>query len=198
MQVSTVEQVVEIYIPNCAAALEAIQKEWDELFDKWTEEAFEDFFGGDMYDRIVSYFELRDCDTQHDWDGDDLTLEVKDVYNDEIDHFQQKIEEIPNCLPLLQIGKFTLDNENGYPEIHCYDEDDAWVGSVRFLQDDDDDESEVAETRTSQGNDFIDIFDQQPAVTLAPVTEPTISEEAALAALKWLGEKFGVPTHDER
>lgn len=204
MQFSAEQQIIEIYIPDCAAALEDIQKEWDELFDKWAEESFDSFFGNDIYERIYRYFSDRDCDTEYDWNGNDLVLDVKSVYDEEIEHFQKKLAEISNCLPLLQVGKFTLDNENDYPCINCYDEDNDWIGSVRFMQDDDDDddddddESEVAETRTSQGNDFVDIFDIQPAVTLAPVTEPTTSEEAALAALKWLGEKFGVPTHDER
>lgn len=201
MQFSTEQQITEIRIPNCAAAIESLRIEWDKLFDSWTEESFEDFFDGSMYDRIVSYFERRDCDTQHDWDGDDLTLEVKDVYNDEIDHFQEKLTEISNCLPLLDVGKFCLDTENDYPNISCYDSDDNWIGSVRFIMNDSEDEDEskqVAMRPSHQGNDFVDIFDSQPAVTLAPVTEPTNSEEAALAALKWLGEKFGVPTHDER
>lgn len=200
MQFSTTQQIVEIRIPNCAAALEAIQKEWNRLFDNWTEDPFADLFDGDIYEAIATYFIQRDCDTECDWNGDDLVLDVKNVYDEEIDHFQKKLAEISNCLPLLQIGHFTLDTEDGYPAINCYDQDNDWVGSVRFQQDDedDDDESEVAETQTSQGNDFIDIFDTQSAVTLAPVTEPTTSEEAALAALKWLGEKFGVPTHDER
>ena len=202
MQFSTVQQITEIRISNCAAALETIQKEWNELFDKWTEESFDEFFNSDIYEAIYRYFADRDYDTEYDWDGDDLVLGVKNVYDEQIEHFQKKLAEISNCLPLLQIGKFTLDNENGYPEIHCYDQDNDWVGSVRFQQDDEDDdeddESEVAETRTSQGNDFVDIFDPQPTISLAPITEPTTSEEAALAALKWLGEKFNVPTHDER
>lgn len=202
MQFSTEQQITEIRIPNCAAALEAIQKEWDDLFGKWAEEDFDEFFGEDIYEAIVGYFTRRDCDTEHDWDGDDLVLDVRNVYDDEIDHFQKKLAEISNCLPLLQVGHFTLDTENGYPAISCYDQDNDWVGSVRFLQDDEDDdeddESEVAETRTSQGNDFVDIFDPRPTISLAPITEPTTGEEAALAALKWLGEKFGVPTHDER
>ncbi len=205
MQFSTTQQVVEIRIPNCAAAIENLKNEWDKLFGDWTEEAFEDFFGGSMYDRIVSYFTSRDYDTEYDWDGDDLTLGVKNVYEEEIKHFQKKIAEISNCLPLLDIGKFCLDTENGYPNISCYDSDNDWVGSVRFIpmdiedEDEDEDESEQVAMRPShQGNDFVDIFDSQPAVTLAPVTKPTNSEEAALAALKWLGEKFNVPTHDER
>lgn len=206
MQFSTVQRITEIRIPNCAAALEAIQKEWDGLFDKWAENSFSSLFDDGIYEAIVSYFTQRDGDTKYDWDDDDLVLGVRNVYDEEIDHFQKKLAEISNCLPLLQVSKFTLDTENGYPVINCYDEDNDWVGSVQFQQDDeddddndDDDESEVAETRPShQGNDFVDIFDAQPAVTLAPVTEPTTSEEAALAALKWLGEKFGVPTHDER
>lgn len=206
MQFSTVQQITEIRIPNCAAALEAIQKEWDDLFDKWAEEDFDELFGEDIYEAIVGYFTRRDCDTEYDWDGDDLVLEVKNVYDEEIEHFQKKLAEIPNCLPLLRVGKFSLETDNDYPVINCYDEDNDWLGSVRFIQDDDNwgddeddnDESEVAETRTSQGNDFVDIFDPQPTVSLAPIMEPTTGEEAALAALKWLGEKFGVPTHDER
>lgn len=204
MRFSTTEQVIEIYIPKCAAALEAIQDEWNRLFDNWTEESFDSFFDNDIYEAIYRYFTDRDCDTQYDWVGDDLVLGVKDVYDEQIEHFQKKLAEISDCLPLLQVGHFTLDTENGYPAINCYNIDNDCIGSVRFLQDDEDDEdneddeSEVAETRTSQGNDFVDIFDPQPTVSLAPITEPTTSEEAALAALKWLGEKFNVPTHDER
>ncbi len=203
MQFSTIQQITEIRISNCAAALEAIQKEWNELFDKWTEEPFDEFFNSDIYEAIYRYFADRDCDTEYDWDGDDLVLGVKNVYDEQIEHFQKKLAEISNCLPLLQVGHFTLDTENGYPAINCYDQDNDWVGSVRFIQDDDDNEDEdeseqVAMRPSHQGNDFVDIFDSQPAVALAPVTEPANSEEAALAALKWLGEKFNVPTHDER
>lgn len=203
MQFSVETKVSEIYIPDAIQTLEELEKEWNRLFDNWTEDAFSDLFGGDLAGHICDYFYSRDCDCTFDWCGDDLIVDVSSVAEDYVNEFQKKLKSIVNCLPLCEISHFQLEGEDGDLFICAYNEEGGESGTLRFISmedesDDDDDESEIAETRTSQGNDFIDIFDPQPTVSLAPVTEPTNSEEAALAALKWLGEKFNVPTSDER